>query len=170
MFNQEFLESHDIIPAFMPVDLSTAANTGDRINLKNYDRCVFVLLTAIGTAGDDPVISAQQHDAATSGNSKALNFTRIRHKVGATDIDAVGQFSLVEQTAAASYDTASIDAAENEALVAVEVRAEDLDSENGFTFVSFDVADIGSNAQLGVGFYILQGAGYVNEIQQSAIS
>jgi len=170
MFNQEFLESHDIIPAFMPVDLSTAANPGDRVNLQNYERCVFVLLSAIGTAGDDPVISAQQHDAATAGNSKALNFTRIRHKVGATDIDAVGQFSLIEQSAAASYDTASVDGAENEMLVAVEVKASDLDTDNGFTFVSFDVADVGSNAQIGAAFYILQGAGYVNEINQSAIA
>lgn len=170
MFNQEFLESHDIIPAFMPVDLSTAAHTGDRVNLKNYERCVFVLLASIGTAGDDPVISAQQHDAASSGNSKALNFTRIRHKVGATDIDAIGQFSLVEQAADASYDSATIDSAENESLIAIEVQASDLDTDNGFTFVSFDVADVGSNAQLGTGFYILQGAGYVNEIRDSAIA
>jgi len=169
MFNQEFLESHDIIPAFMPVDLSTAANTGDRVNLQNYERCIFVLLASSGTAGDDPIITAQQHDAATSGNSKALNFTRIRHKVGATDIDAVGQFSLVEQTAASSYDSATIDGAENETLIAVEVQAQDLDTDNGFTFVSFNVADVGSNAQLGAGFYILQGAAYVNEINQSAI-
>lgn len=169
MFNQQFLESHDIIPAFMPVDLSTAANTGDRVNLQNYERCIFVLLASSGTAGDDPIITAQQHDAATSGNSKALNFTRIRHKVGATDIDAVGQFSLVEQTAASSYDSATIDGAENETLIAVEVQAQDLDTDNGFTFVSFNVADVGSNAQLGAGFYILQGAAYVNEINQSAI-
>ncbi|QDU53534.1 hypothetical protein [Gimesia panareensis] len=170
MFNQEFLESHDIIPAFMPADLSTTANTGDRVNLQNYERCTFVLLASIGTAGDDPVISALQHDAATSGNSKALNFTRIRHKVGATDLDTVGQFSLVEQSATSSYDTGGIDGAENEALIAVEVRASDLDTENGFTFVSFDVADVGSNTQLGAGLYILQGAGYVNEIRESAIA
>lgn len=170
MFNQEFLESHEIIPAFMPVDLSTAANTGDRVNLQNYDRCIFVLLASIGTAGDDPVITAQQHDAATSGNSKALNFTRIRHKVGATEIDAVGQFSLVEQSAASTYDSATIDGAENEALIAIEVQSQDLDTDSGFTFVSFNVADVGSNAQLGAGFYILQGAAYVNEINQSAIA
>ncbi|WP_298865102.1 hypothetical protein [uncultured Gimesia sp.] len=170
MFNKEFLESHDIIPAFMPVDLATATNTGDRVNLKNYDRCLFILLASIGTAGDDPVVSALQHDAATSGNSKALNFTRIRHKVGATDINAIGQFSLIEQTEAASFDTASIDGAENEALVAIEVLTDDLDSDNGFTFVSFNVADVGANSQLGAGFYILQGAGYVNEIKQSAIA
>jgi len=169
MFNKEFLESHDIIPAFMPVDLSTAANTGDRVNLQNYDRCLFVLLASIGTAGDDPVVSAQQHDAASSGNSKALNFTRIRHKVGATDIDAVGQYSLTEQSESASFDTAIIDGAENESMIAIEVMAEDLDSENGYTFVSFNVTDVGSNSQLGAGFYILQGANYVNEINQSAI-
>lgn len=170
MFNKEFLECHDIIPAFMPVDLSTTTNTGDRVNLKNYDRCLFILLSSIGTAGDDPVISAQQHDAATSGNSKALNFTRIRHKVGATDIEAVGQFSLLEQTEMASFDTASLDSAENEALIAIEVMAEDLDSDNDFTFVSFNVADVGANSQLGAGFYILQGADYVNEVKQSAIA
>lgn len=169
MFNKEFLENHDIIPAFMPVDLSTAANTGDRVNLQNYDRCLFVLLASVGTAGDDPVISAQQHDAAVSGNSKALKFTRVRHKVGATDIDAVGQFSLAEQSEAASFDTAIIDGAENESMIAIEVMAEDLDSENGYTFVSFNVTDVGSNSQLGAGFYILQGANYVNEINQSAI-
>ena len=169
MFNKEFLESHDIIPAFMPVDLSTAANTGDRVNLQNYDRCLFVLLASIGTAGDDPVVSAQQHDAASSGNSKALNFTRIRHKVGATDIDAVGQYSLTEQSESASFDTAIIDGAENKSMIAIEVMAEDLDSENGYTFVSFNVTDVGSNSQLGAGFYILQGANYVNEINQSAI-
>tara|TARA_R110002095_G_scaffold191683_4_gene169341 strand:+ start:3371 stop:3883 length:513 start_codon:yes stop_codon:yes gene_type:complete len=169
MFNKEFLENHDIIPAFMPVDLATAANTGDRVNLQNHDRCLFILFASIGTAGDDPVISAQQHDAATSGNSKALNFTRIRHKVGATDIDAVGQFSLVKQSAAATFDTATIDGAENEILIAIEVLAEDLDSENGYRFVSFNVADVGANSQLGAGFYILQGPGYVNEINQSAI-
>lgn len=170
MFNKEFLESHDIIPALMPIDLSAATNTGDRVNLQNYDRCVFVLLSSIGTAGDDPVVSAQQHDAASSGNSKALNFTRVRHKVGAAGIDTVGQFSLVEQSDAASYDTATIDGAENEAMIAIEVMAEDLDSENGYTFVSFSVADVGVNSQLGAGFYILQGAGYINEIKQSALS
>lgn len=170
MFNKEFLESHDIIPALMPTDLSAAANTGDRVNLQNYDRCVFVLLASIGTAGDDPVISAQQHDAASSGNSKALNFTRIRHKVGATGIDAVGQFTLVEQSESDSYDTTTVDGAENEAMIVIEVLAEDLDSENGYTFVSFNVADVGLNSQLGAGFYILQGAGYVNEIKQSALT
>ncbi|MCA9013869.1 MAG: hypothetical protein KDA77_00935 [Planctomycetaceae bacterium] len=170
MFNKEFFESHDIIPAFMPIDLSTATNVGDRINFQSYDRCVFVLMASVGTAGDDPVISAQQHDAASSGNSKALNFTRIRHKVGVTDIDAVGQFTLVKQSASDSFDTAAIDGAENEMLIAIEVLAEDLDSENGFTFVSFNVADVGANSQVGAGFYILQGADYVNEIKQSALT
>ncbi|WP_417386923.1 hypothetical protein [Gimesia sp.] len=169
MFNKEFLECHDIIPAFMPVDLSADVNTGDRVNLQNYERCLFVLLASTGTAGDDPVISAQQHTAASSGSSKSLNFKRIRHKVGATDIDTTGQFALIEQSDSSSFDTDSIDGAENQALIAIEVMATDLDSENGYTFVSFDVDDVGSNAQLGAGFYILQGAGYGNEILQSSI-
>lgn len=156
MLNQEILEGYQVVPAFMPVDLNTAGATGDRVEMKNVDRLVFLLLASIGTAGDDPVISAQQHDAASSGNSKALTFTRIRHKVGATAINAVGQFTLLEQSAASSFDSASIDGAENEALIAVEVKAEDLDTDNGYTYVSFNVADVGANAQLGAGLYLLR--------------
>ena len=170
MFNREFLETHNIIPAILPVDLTTGANTGDRVSMKDYERCVFVLLTAIGTAGDDPVISAQQHDAATSGNSKALTFTRIRHKVGATAVSAVGDFTLIEQTAAASYDSDPIAGAENEALFAIEVKASDLDTDNGYTFLSFNVADVGAATMLGAGLYIMCEPAYAGETPPSAIA
>lgn len=168
MLNREFLERNTLVPAFMPVDGSSAAATGDRVSMKNYERCVFVFLASIGTAGDDPVISAQQHTAASGGTSANLNFTRIRHKVGGTAINAVGDFTLVEQAAAASYDSAAIDGAENEALIAVEVMAEDLT--DGYEFVSFNMADVGTNAQLVAGLYILTDAGYVGETPPSAIA
>ncbi len=160
MFNKEILECIDLIPAFMPVDLATGAITGDRISMDNCDRLLFVLLSSIGSANEDAVITCQQHTGAAGGSPKALNFTRIRHKVGATAIDAVGQFSLVEQAESDSYDSDSIDGAENEALIAIEVMAEDLDTDNGFTHVSFNVADVGVGAQLGAGIYILSGLGY----------
>lgn len=160
MFNREILEGLDIIPAFMPVDMSAGANAGDRVGMDNCDRLLFILLASVGTAGDDPVISAQQHTAASGGSSKALNFTRYWSKVGATAINAVGQFSRATQAASDSLDTAALDGAENQAMICIEVMAEDLDADNGFTHVSFDVADVGTNAQLGAGLYILSGLGY----------
>lgn len=170
MLNLEFLENHNIIPAIIPVDLQTGANSGDRVSMKNYERCVFVLLTAIGTAGDDPVISAQQHTAASGGSSKALEFTRIRHKVGATAVGAVGDFTIVDQAAASSYDTDPIAGAENEALFCIEVKAADLDTDNGYTFLSFNVADVGSNAMLGAGLYIMCDPAYAGETPPQAVA
>lgn len=168
MFNREFLETHNIIPAIIPVDLQTGANSGDRVSMENYERCVFVLLTAIGTAGDDPVISAQQHTAASGGTPANLNFTRIRHKVGATAVGAVGDFTLVEQAAAASYDTDGIDGAENEALICIEVKASDLT--DGYKFISFNVADVGGNAQLGAALYIMCNPAYAGETPPQAVA
>jgi hypothetical protein len=36
------------------------------------------------------------------------------------------------------------------------VKAEDLDTDNDYTYVSFNVADVGTNAQLGAGLYLLR--------------
>ena len=168
MFNREILECIDTIPAFMPVDLNTAGATGDRINMENCDRLLFILMASIGTAGDDPVISCQQHAAASGGTPAALNFTRIWHKVGATAINAVGQFSRITQAAAASYDSDPIAGAENEMMLCAEVMAEDL--ADGYKFVSFNVADVGANAQLGAGLYILSGLAYSGSRIPSAIA
>jgi len=168
MLNLEFLENHNIIPAIIPVDLQTGVNSGDRVSMKDYERCVFVLLTAIGTAGDDPVISAQQHTAAAGGTSADLLFTRISHKIGATAVSAIEDFTLVEQTAAATYDSDPVAGAENQALFSVEVRAADLT--DGFSFVSFNVADVGSNAMLGAALYIMCEPSYAGATPPQAIA
>jgi len=168
MLNLEFLEDHNIIPAIIPVDLTTGANTGDRVHMKNYERCVFVLLTAIGTAGDDPVISAQQHTAASGGTSADLLFTRIRHKVGATALSAVEDFTLVEQTAAASYDSDPVAGAENQAMFVIEIRASDLT--DGYDWISFNVADVGAAAQLGAALYIMCEPAYAGATPPQAIA
>ena len=170
MFNQEFLEGADLVQAFAPVDLSAGDNNGDWVSLKNYDRCVAVLLCAVGTAGDDPVVQLEQAQDNAGSGAKPLNFTRIRHKVGATALAGVGQWTLVEQAAAAAYDTAAVDGAENEALVAVEVQAADLDVTGGFNYVRMTVPDVGAGVQLGCGFYVLHAARYKRDVNQSAVA
>lgn len=170
MFNHEFLEGGDVVQAFAPVDLSAGDNNGDWVSLKSYDRCAAVLLCAAGTAGDDPIVQLEQAQDNAGTGAKALNFTRIRHKVGATALAGVGQWTLMEQAPAAAYDTAAIDGAENEALVAVEVQAADLDVNGGFNYVRMTVPDVGGNAQLGCGFYLLHAARYKQEVNPSAVA
>lgn len=168
MLNLEFLEDHNIIAGLIPVNLATGANTGDRVSMENYGRCVFVFIGGIGTAGEDPVISAQQHVAATGGTPADLLFTRIRHKVGATALSAVEDFTLVTQTAAASYDSDPIAGAENEALICIEIRAEDLT--DGYKFISFNIADVGADAQLGAALYIMCEPRYAGAIPPQAVA
>jgi len=166
-----FLEDAQIVQAIVPVDLASADNTGDFVSLINYRRLLFVVSTGIGSAGNDIVIDANQATAADGTGVKALTkITRIHHKVGATAISAVGTFTEVEQTAAASYDSVGIDEAENEALLVIEVNAEDLDTDNGFEWVRFDVADVGTGAHLGSALYILLDPRYSQATPPSAIA
>lgn len=152
------------------MDLATADNTGDWVDMADYDRLVFILLTGIGTAGNDVVIDANQATDNAGTSVKALaKIRRIDHKVGATAVGAVAQFTTVTQTAAASYDSVGIDEAENEACIVIEVEAADLDMANGFTHVRFDVADVGTGAHLGAALYILYGARYAEDPMPSAI-
>jgi hypothetical protein len=146
-----FLETADIVSAFVPVDMSSAANTGDYVNLSNYGKAVVVLFKAAGTAGDDPVFTLTQATDNAGTGVKALNFTTIQSKVGT--LTGVASFTTTTQTAAGSYtDTVS---AESQAIIAVEVRAEDLDVENGFNHIKLSIPDVGTNAQIGAGFYIM---------------
>ena len=151
-----FLERNTIVSAFVPVDMQTANNNGDWVSMAKYDRCLVVLFKGIGTDGDDPIFNLQQAKTAAGGTAKDLDFTVIHKKVGSqlTTLD----FSRVTQTAATSHtDT---DSAQAEAIMAVEIKADELDTDNGYYFIRLDIANIGGNAQLGWAFYILSGARY----------
>lgn len=146
----KFLEEHQIQMAIVPVDLQTAANNGDWFNLKHFQKVVILLIKAIGTAGQDPIFRLQQATSAAGAGAKDLLFTTIWSKVGTQT--AIAQFTKTTQAAATSYVDAV--SAEAESLIAVEVQAEELDADGGFTHVRLDIADVGGNAQLGAAIYI----------------
>lgn len=159
--NALFVEQANIVPAFVPVNLSAAANNGDYVSMKNYGRCVIVFFAGAGTAGDDPTLTVQQATAVAGTSAKALNFTRIDTKQGA-DLAAVGVFTTVTQAAGNTYTDAT--SAEVQKLWVIEIKAEDLDTANGFDCINASVADAdpdGTNAQLGCILYILHGSRYM---------
>lgn len=146
-----FLEVADIAGAFVPVDMQTAANNGDWVNLQNFGRCVAVLYKAAGTAGDDPVFTLKQATDNAGTGAKALNFTTIWSKVGT--LTGINTFTKNTQAAANTYTDAV--SAEAQAIFAVDILAEELDADNGFCYVQLSVPDTGGNAQLGCGFYLM---------------
>jgi len=149
------VENFGIVQAVTPVDFQTAANNGDYVSLKNYAHVTVIVHTSIGTAGDDPVVTLDQAKTVAGGSTKSLLIDEIYHKTGATALSAVGTFTRVTQTAADGYDTATIDGAENEQILIIEVDAAELDTTNDFDCMRVSIADVGGNAQLGSALYIL---------------
>lgn len=161
-----FLQNANIVAAFVPVDMQAAANNGDWVSMANYGKCVAVLFKAAGTAGDDPVFKLQQAQDASGTGVKNLTFTTIYSKVGTQT--GIANFTENTQTAATSYtDTVS---AEAQAIMAVEIDANELDVANGFNHIQLSIADTGTNAQLGCGFYLMLNPRFASESLSSPIA
>lgn len=163
--NKHILEKMQIVSAIVPVDLQAAANNGDWVSLKNYGRCAIVLFKAAGTAGDDPVFTLRQATDVSGTGAKELTFTRIDSKVGTQT--AVGTFTKATQAAANTYTDAV--SAEAQAIMVVDIKAEDLDVANDFDCIQLQIPDVGSNAQLGCALYLLHEPRYGGATLPSAI-
>lgn len=164
----KLLELLEIASAFVPVDTQTAANTGDYVCLKGYERIAFVFFKGAGTANDDPVVSARQATDVADTSGKALNLSSYWKKEGT--LTAVTYWTEVTQTAAATT-TLSATSAESEGLYVFDIAASDLDVANGFDCVRFAVADTGSaGAQLGAGLYILYNPRYPGAVAVDPIT
>ncbi len=142
----------DIGSAFTPVDFNTSdAATGHRVHLRNYGSIALVLYKGAGTAGADPVITVQEHNAATGGTSASLAVVdEVFYKQEAT-LDGDETWSRATQTAAATYTDAT--SAEQEGIYVIHVSADQLSA--GYEWVSFNIAATVANAQLVCGFYIM---------------
>lgn len=159
----------NIVPAIIPIDLATGANNGDWVGFAEYNRCLVVLLTDVGTAGEDPIFNLQQASDNAGTGAKDLLFTNIYEKEGATALNAIATFTLVTQTAATSYTSAT--GGENEQLICVDVHANDLDVEGGFTHLRLDVADTGGTAgKLGAALYVMYDPRHLQESNLTAIA
>jgi hypothetical protein len=144
----------DIGSAFTPVDFNTSdAATGHRVHMRNYQSIALVLYKGAGTAGADPVITVQEHTAATAGTSATLAvIDEFYHKMETTlDGDEVWNRTTQAAAGTATNDTW----AEQEVIAVVEVEADMLSA--GYEWVSFNIAATVANAQLVSGFYIMSG-------------
>lgn len=149
----------DLIVGAAPVDLQTAALNGRWVSPKGAGGMNAILIAAIGTAGDDPVISLEQAQDASGTGAKVLHIKQVSYKVGATGLVAAQDLwqevaSIDRDNAVTSFDSESINGAENELILSVGIRETDLDINNGFTHLRLNCADVGGNAQLGAILYI----------------
>jgi hypothetical protein len=141
-----------IAAGVVPVNLATAANDGDWVSLKHYRHCAVVLFKGAGTAGEDPTLTMEQAQDVSGTGAKALTFTRIDAKQGAS-LFTIGEFTRITQAAAATYTNLTL--AEDLAILVVEFNAEDLDADGGFDCLRARIADVGAGSQIGAILYLL---------------
>jgi hypothetical protein len=141
--------------AFTPVDFNTSdAATGHRVHLREYESIAFVLYKGAGTAGADPVVTVQEHDAASSGNSQDLAVITEFYKKEEATLDGDEVWVRTAQTAAATANM-GLTSAEQEGIYVLEFEAAQLSA--GFQWISCNIAATVANAQLVSGLYIVHG-------------
>lgn len=144
MKNAFLMEKQTLKQVVGPVDLNTAAVTGNRVSMKNATRVAFIIALGAGTSTSAQTFTLRQHDAASAGNSKDLSVDNpYYHKIAAAT-----SFTKVQPGSAAAAYALHASLADDVAIVVFEVLAENLDIANGYAWVSVDTADSGG-AQLG---------------------
>ncbi|MGD9880469.1 MAG: hypothetical protein AB7F22_10560 [Reyranella sp.] len=163
--NQHILEKLDLVSGFVPINIGSA-RVGDIVSMKNWGRCAIVFFAAAGTAGDDPTLTVEQCNNVAGSNAKALDFTRVDVKQGT--LTSVGTWTKVTQAADNEYTDAT--SAEVQKIWVIDIKAEDLDVDNGFDCIRASVGDAGTANQIAAMLYILHEPRYAKEGGVSAIA
>lgn len=147
-------DRYDLGTGFVPVDMQ-AAQTGKRLFMGGLYSVDVVLIKAAGTAGDDPTITLKSHTAASAGTTANLAAITEYYVKREATLDNDETWERFTQAAAATIADPgqATTSAEEQQLVVFTVSTEDLP--NGHGWISVDVADTGTNPQLGTVLYIM---------------
>ena len=119
-----------------PSDLDTAV-TGKRIKMDKAERFAAILQVATSLASTVQ-LNLRQHDAAAGGNSKALTTKTPWFVKEAADLAFTKKNAANAEISQADASTELSTAA---GTVIMNALAEDLDKENGYHWISVDIAD-----------------------------
>lgn len=136
----------DVVPIVAPVDLDTAASTGNRVHLKNCSAVTFIVYVAAGA--NVSTIDLQEHDAATGGTSQDLDIVDRCFVKSEATLDGDETWTLTTQVAASEVAMGQ----NLQEMWAIHVDASELS--DGFEWISVDITDPGA-AQVGCALAIL---------------
>jgi len=165
----KLLDSIQVASGFLPVNTQSGTNAADWVSLKNYRNVAIIFHKAVGAANDDPVLTFAQATVVSGGDTKPLTkCTGYLMKQGA-DLAAIGTFTEVTQSVAATC-TLNATSAESAGLYVFQFSDSDLDVANGFCCLNVSIADTGSaGTQLGSLLYILSNPRHAGDPMVSAI-
>lgn len=149
--NQSLLEGCQIQTGFSPAALGTA-KTGAAVSMVGYSRMLVLFHKGIGTI-EPPTLTLQQGTSLAMAGAKALNFTDIWVKQDPTRLQDIPQWTHVTQAAGNSYADATTGPMET--LWAIDIKATDLDINNGFFCIQAATSEVASgDAVIGDLLYI----------------
>lgn len=118
-----------------PVTPSTSVP--DYVSLKNFERCCIIILVKNATTVTGSAITVKQATAVGGTGEKALSFTKAYRNVdtGAAGGDVLSEFAVSSDT----FTTQAVNS--KNAMYVIEVKAEDLDVNNGFDCIRAGTGD-----------------------------
>ena len=142
---------HPVVASFPQAATSIA---GDYISLKNFAGVTIVIMLDVTTGTDDGAVTLTQATTVAGGSAKALSFDYQWANVDTETADALTKTAVTSDTFNAGGVTKSC-------LYVIEVKAEDLDVDNGFDCLRVNLATVtnGNSAIL----YLLHTPRYISE-------
>lgn len=126
------------------------------VNMRDAVSATLCFMKAAGTAGDDPTITIQQGDGISSGNlANGKNLVAIDRVDTKRHASAIPK-TYTEETQAAAATWTSATLAEELGHALITIYPDELDVDNGFHAVKATIADVGTNGQYGVLFWIVE--------------
>lgn len=127
-----------------------SSSTPDYVSLKNYERCMVLIIQKNATTVTGSAITLKQATNVAAGSEKALSFTKAYRNVDTAAADILSEFTVASDT----FTTQAVDS--KNAMYVIEVKAEDLDVNNGFDCLRVGTGNA-TAATIGV-YYFLYGA------------
>lgn len=112
-----------------------SSSTPDYVSLKNYERCAILIQVKNATTVTGSAITVKQATSVAGGGEKALSFTKAYRNIDTAAADALAEFAV-------SSDTFTTNSTNSKNLMyVIEVKAEDLDVNNGFDCIRAGTGD-----------------------------
>jgi hypothetical protein len=167
------VQGGDVLIAAPTQNVSAAATNGIYASMKHAKRLNILVLLDVGTDTQNITFTLGQAKTAAGGSVKALNFTSVHYKAGANlaVVNAWTKQAAVtrKDPVASVVETISGVASLQKAFLFI-VDEEDLDTNEGFTFVRLEMTDPGAAARTGSVLYIATEVSYQGQTKPTLVS
>lgn len=154
------IDKAKIVVGCPPAALATTAGDGDYVSMKGYDRLTMILSVDNATTVTGGAVTLLQAQDVSATGAKELAFSTVYANIDVGAGEALTETAVTSNT----FTTTTVD--NKNSLYVIEIKASDLDVDNGFDCVRIDVASMAS--AVGSVIYILHPQRYSANVTATA--